>query len=256
LKENTGAKYGAGLEGVNAALRPMNCAWLRRLAGKLMFALNYRQIKQRYDTYALEMIYGVPLACIPGVFNPKLMRTGEFFASHISSTDVGRQSAVLDLGTGSGVCAIFAARQARRVVGVDINPAAVRCATANALLNNLQDVVDFRQGDLYAPVEGERFDLILFNPPFLFGTPASALDHAWRSNDVAERFADGLGRHLNSGGHALILLSTYSDMTRFVAALDKQNLSLAVVAERSYYNERLVIVRIQPVRQSSAGAHP
>ena len=234
----------------------MSGTWVRRLAGKLLFVLNYRQIKRRYDTYALEIIYGVPLACTPGVFNPKLMRTGEFFASHISSMDLGRESAVLDLGTGSGVCAIFAARQARRVVGVDINPAAVRCATANALLNNLQDVVNFRQGDLYAPVQGERFDVILFNPPFLFGTPASDLDHAWRSNDVAERFADGLAAHLNPGGRALILLSTYSEMTRFITALDRKDFSLTVVAERSYYNERLVIVGIQPVPPSSAGARP
>jgi release factor glutamine methyltransferase len=182
------------------------------------------------------------------------MRTGDFFASYISTTGVARGSAVLDLGTGSGVCAIFAARQARRVVGVDINPAAVRCAAANALLNNLAEVLEIRQGDLYGPVDGERFDLIVFNPPFLFGTPASDLDHAWRSNDVAERFADGLDGHLNSGGQALILLSTWSDMTRFVAALDKRTLSLAVVAERSYYNERMVIVRIRPVRQEPAGA--
>ncbi len=251
--DSTVANYDAGLNGVNDALRPMNVAWARRLAGKLMFVINRRQIKRRYDTYALEMIYDVPIACTPGVFNPKLMRTGEFFAFHISASDLSRESTVLDLGTGSGVCAIFAARRARRVVAIDINPAAVRCAAANALLNNLQSVMEVRQGDLYGPVDGERFDVILFNPPFLFGTPTSDLDQAWRSNDVAERFAEGLLRHLNPGGYALILLSTYSDMTRFVAALDQPHLSLAVVAERRYYNERLVIVRVELSRHSDGG---
>ncbi len=254
--EHTVASYEAGLGGVNDALRPMNMAWARRLVGKLMFVINHRQIKRRYDTYALEVIYGVPIACTPGVFNPKLMRTGEFFASHISASDISRDSTVLDLGTGSGVCAIFAARQARRVLAIDINPAAVRCAAANALLNNLQTIMEVRQGDLYAPVGGERFDVILFNPPFLFGTPTSELDQAWRSNDVAERFAEGLVRHLNPGGYALILLSTYSDMTRFVAALDQPQLSAVVVAERRYYNERLVIVKVALTRPGNGRAKP
>ncbi len=60
---------------------------------------------------------------------------------------------------------------ARRVVAVDINPAAVRCAQINALLNQLEQRIEVRRGDLFAPVAGERFDLVLFNPPFLRGAP-------------------------------------------------------------------------------------
>ncbi len=80
----------------------------------------------------------MPFVVIPSVFNPKVLRTGEFFASQIDSRLVGRDAEVLDMGTGSGVCAVFAARHARRVVAVDINPAAVRCAGINALLNHLR----------------------------------------------------------------------------------------------------------------------
>jgi len=74
----------------------------------------------------------VPLLVTPSVFNPKLLRTGDFFASMLDSRLIGSDSEVLDMGTGSGVCAVFAAQHARRVVAVDINPAAVRCARINA----------------------------------------------------------------------------------------------------------------------------
>ena len=126
----------------------------QRLLGKAM-AWGYRLIgKDRYDDFRLEWVYGLPFMVTPSVFNPKVPRTGQFFASHIDSRLVSRESEVLDMGTGSGVCAVFAANHARRVVAVDINPAAVRCARINALLNNLDHKIEVRHGDLFEPVRG------------------------------------------------------------------------------------------------------
>ena len=137
----------------------------------------------------LEEVHGTPILVLPQVFNPELLRTGAFMAGVLDERAIPAGAAVLDLGTGSGVSAIFAARLAGRVVATDINPAAVRCARINALLNGVEDRVEVREGDLFAPVAGERFDVIIFNPPYYRGTPRDALDHAWRSNDTVERFA-------------------------------------------------------------------
>src|SRR5882762_11698199 len=187
-----------------------------RLLGKAM-ALCYRLIgKDRYDDFRLERVRGIPFVVTPSVFNPKVPRTGEFLASQIDSRLVQRDWEVLDMGTGSGVCAVFAARHARRVVAVDINPAAVRCATLNVLMNQLEHRIEVRQGDLFAPVAGERFDLILFNPPFVQGAPRDDRDRAWRGTDVVERFAAGLRDHLKPGGAALVLLSTFGDAPVFL----------------------------------------
>jgi len=84
----------------------------------------------------------------------------------------------------------------------------VRCARANVLLSGLDDRIEIRQGDLFAPVAGERFDLLLFNPPFFRGEPRGNFDLAWRATDVLERFAAGLPAALAPGGRALLLLST------------------------------------------------
>jgi HemK-related putative methylase len=223
-----------------------------RLLGKAM-ALGYRLAgKHRDDDFRFERIYGAPFLITPSVLNPKIHRTGKFFAAQLDSRLVHRDALVLDMGTGSGVCAVFAARQAQRVVAVDINPAAVRCAVINTLLNDLDHKIDVRHGDLFAPVRGERFDRVLFNPPFVRAAPRDHRDRAWRSSDVAERFAAGLGAHLKPSGAALVLLSTFGDCAAFLRELHNRGFEIAVHAERRFVNERLTLFRVVPAAGSSA----
>jgi HemK-related putative methylase len=237
---------------VQDELRVARLPLLARLIGKAM-ALGYRLVgKDRYDDFRLERVHELPFIVTPSVFNPKVPRTGEFFASHIDSRLVQHDWEVLDMGTGSGVCAVFAARHARRVVAVDINLAAVRCAAINAQLNRLEHKIDLRHGDLFAPVAGERFDLILFNPPFVSGAPQNDRDRAWRSEDVAERFAAGLGEHLKPAGSALVLLSTFGDGRAFLNEFRKQKLQVSVLAEQRFVNERLTLFRLTPCRDAPA----
>jgi release factor glutamine methyltransferase len=132
------------------------------------------------------------------------------------------------------------------VVAVDINPAAVHCADINARLNHVEHLIELRQGDLFAPVAGERFDLVVFNPPFLRGTPRDNRDRAWRSTDVAERFAAGLHAHLKPFGSALVVLSTFGDAQAFLQEFRRRDFAISVLAERRFVNERLAIFRLSP----------
>jgi HemK-related putative methylase len=215
-----------------------------RLIGKAM-AWGYRLAgKDRYDDYRLERINGAQFLVMPSVFNPKLPRTGEFLASMLDSNTVSRDFSVLDMGTGSGVCAIFAARYAARVVAVDINPAAVRCAGINVLLNHVEDKVEVHHGDLFGSVPDRQFDLILFNPPFLRGAPRDDRDRAWRSSDVGERFAAGLRDALKPEGFALVVLSTFGDARHFLEQFYNAGLGVSVLAERRFVNETLTVFKL------------
>ena len=219
---------------------------LEKLAHRAVSRLYRARGLARYDDFRLERVQDMRLMVIPSVFNPRLLRTGAYFAGCIAAQRLGAGADVLDMGTGSGVCALMAARHARRVVAVDINPAAVRCAQANALMNNLQGRLEVRQGDLFAPVAGERFDLVLFNPPFVPGSARNDRERAWRSLDVAGRFAAGLAAHLNPGGQALVLLSSYGDATPFLAALDAAGCELGLHQQRRFLGERIAIFRAVP----------
>jgi carbamoyltransferase len=114
--------------------------------------------------------------------------------------------AVLDLCTGSGIQALAVAPRARRVVAVDIGARAVAMARLNARLNGA-GAVEVRSGDLYAPVHGERFDLILANPPFVPAPERGPAYHSGgpRGDRVLRRVVAGLGAHLRDGGRALIV---------------------------------------------------
>lgn len=70
----------------------------------------------------------------------------------------------LDVGTGCGFLAIVSSDNCKEVVGVDINKKAIKYANFNMKLNNLKNV-KFIYGDLFNPVKGQKFDLIISNPP-------------------------------------------------------------------------------------------
>lgn len=78
---------------------------------------------------------------------------------------VKKNDLVLDLATGSGIVAIFCADKAKKVIATDINPKAINYAKFNAILNDKEDIIEFRKGDLFKPVKGLKFDLIIWNGP-------------------------------------------------------------------------------------------
>jgi HemK-related putative methylase len=80
--------------------------------------------------------------------------------------DVKQGDLVLDLCTGCGILGISASQKAEYVLGTDINQRCIEFAKFNAKLNGVDHKVDFYCGDLFEPVKGLKFDLIVTNPPF------------------------------------------------------------------------------------------
>src|SRR6185437_16406871 len=110
------------------AAAPSRRAWRSLLRLKLALV-----DRRKYNQVVLETLGGMTFVVLPDVFNPVLLRSGAFLVSVLERLRPGMR--VLDLGCGSGACAIAAARRGSGVVATDINPAAVRCTRINALLN-------------------------------------------------------------------------------------------------------------------------
>jgi release factor glutamine methyltransferase len=121
---------------------------------------------------------------------------------------------VLDLCTGSGVLAVTLARElsAAQVVATDISEAAVAVARKNAEHNKVADRVDVRVGDLFAPVAGDVFDVVVANPPYIATAviatlekevqrePKLALDGGADGLDVLRRLVASAPAHVAPGG--------------------------------------------------------
>jgi SAM-dependent methyltransferase len=119
-----------------------------------------------------------------------------------------RVRTVLDLGCGGGVQALLAARHADRVVGADLNPRAVAFARFNARLNGVTNA-EFRVGDLFDPVRGERFDLLVCNPPYVVSPETQLLfrDGGRLGDSLCAEIVRRAGEHLEEGGFATILVN-------------------------------------------------
>lgn len=220
---------------VNPVLRAFSIAWL---------LLQRPFLLRRVRRHVLEQVAGVPIVVLPDVLNPVVFRSGAYLAQVVEqmpAVDEGPRRRALDMGTGSGIGAIFAARRGYQVLGVDLNPEAVRCARVNALMNGLEERVEVREGDLFAPAAGEIFDLVLFNPPYYRGRPKDMLDVAWRGVDVLERFAAGLPGALGRDGKALIVLSTDGEAADLLRALQENGLTIEAVARRNLGNEIMTV---------------
>ncbi len=102
-----------------------------------------------------------------------LCHENTFFCQNLK---VNKGDRVLDLCTGSGILALFAAKNASKVIGVDISSRAIAFSKINVELNNQSNKIELRQGDLFEPVKDEKFDLIIVNPPFE-PTPKGSIDY-------------------------------------------------------------------------------
>ncbi len=199
--------------------------------------------RHRHGRLALERIAGRPFLVLPSVFNPALFFSSELLAQAAAEAAIDEETRVLDLGCGSGILAVTAARRARRVIAVDANPDAVRCTRLNALLNHCEERIAVLEGDLFGPVEGEIFDLVLCNPPFFRGAPRDGMDAAWRADGFPERFAPALGAHLAASGSALMVLSNAGDQAPFLGSLGAAGFRSEEVRRRAVMGEVLTVFR-------------
>ena|GEM_PF-2404930 len=116
----------------------------------------------------------------------------------------GPHESVLDLGCAGGALALAASDSARRVVATDVSERATAFARFSADLNGVERV-EVRTGSLYAPVEGERFDLILCNPPYAI-TPDETFVYRDGGTEISRAVVQGAQDHLLPNGHLQMLV--------------------------------------------------
>jgi len=163
--------------------------------------------------------------------------------------DVRKGERVLELGTGCGLLAILAAKVGVQVVATDINPAALKCARANAVKHRVGDRIDFRLGDLFEPVVGEHFDLVIFNPPYLPVEPDEAicgpLDRAWEAGPDGRRIIDRLLRempnHLTPNGRVLFVQSSLANISKTLRVLKTSGFKVNTIHKKLPFEELFLL---------------
>ncbi|HSX42151.1 MAG TPA: methyltransferase domain-containing protein [Candidatus Saccharimonadales bacterium] len=138
--------------------------------------------------------------------------------------EVYKGDEVLDLCTGMGVIALKAATLgAGHVIGVDLNPEAVKNANFNKKKLGLKNI-EFIEGDLFEPVKDKKFDVITINPPFTAKKPSNKTEICFwdENNQATKRFFRELKSHLKPGARVYLSWGDFADL-KLLPELAKEN---------------------------------
>lgn len=156
----------------------------------------------------------------------------------------------LEVGCGSGVVSVKAARRGARVVAVDVDPSAVK-ATRKASLDAGVSIV-VCESDLFEAVIGESFDLVVCNPPYLPDEPRDpdiALDGGPEGWEFIDRFLSGVGEVLAVDGRVLLLFSSHSMPDKVALCILNHGFLSKLVAKKSvgFFEELFVVELVRDV---------
>ena len=222
---------------------------LRRVTGGFVHFLAYHFILNR-RSIRTSRAAGFQLRVRPTVFHPRLFLSSEYFAEFLDGLDLSGKS-VADIGTGSGILALAAARAgAKGVLALDINPDAARSAQENARANGVGERVKTACMDLLTALPARPlFDVILSSPPKHAGEPRDVADRGWHAGphyrDGAALFQQARER-LKPNGCLYVMLSSASDLDLLGQLINKAGLRAKLAYERSFYVESMILYELRP----------
>ena len=183
---------------------------------------------------------------LPDVYQPC---DDTYLLADAALNEVRRTDSVLEVGTGCGIIAKMVAKRARCVMATDKNPRAV----ANAKLNGVEAIM----GDLFADLDS-RFDLVIFNPPYLPSELDVSSDwqtRAWdggpSGREVIVRFLSQVGKYLTETGRVLLVISSITGYKEVTQLMHAQFRIVRAIAERKFFFETLHVVLGAEAKQSA-----
>jgi release factor glutamine methyltransferase len=187
---------------------------------------------------------GLLIYTVPEVYEP-----AEDTYLLAKNLDIQRRDEVLEIGTGTGLIAVYTAQRTKNVVATDINEHAIKCALKNTISNKTYNL-ELRQGDLFEPVQGEKFDLILFNTPYL---PTSedeklddelndAFDGGLDGRETIDKFIDDVTDYLKEGGRVQLVQSSLSDNDKTLQKLEELGFEAEITAREKCFFEEIVLI--------------
>lgn len=190
---------------------------------------------------------GLRLSIPQGVFHPGVFFSTPVFASFLQKVDF-QSKTVLDVGTGSGLLALLAARRGASVTAFDINPLAVKAARQNAEANGLSLCV--WESDLFDHVPAQTFDYILANPPYYPRQPRNATEYAFFAGEnfgYFEKLFRQAPDFIHADSKVWMILSEDCDMEKIAGIAIRYGFNLSVVDSRKKWGERFLVMSLMRV---------
>jgi len=165
----------------------------------------------------------------------------------IEAISVGAGEKVLEIGSGSGIVSIHCALEGAKVTAVDISEKAVEATWQNAKRCAVSSRIKTLQSDLFSSVGQERFNVIIFNPPYLVSEPdkkgIEGVEMAWEGGEngtaTTERFLKEAGKYLEPAGRIYLLLEQKNRPEDLIARFPEFHWKR--VAQADFFFEHLIV---------------
>ena len=161
--------------------------------------------------------------------------------------EIEEGKSVLEIGTGSGIVAMYASKLTEKVTATDINFDAITLAESNFKANNIENI-ELLFGNLFEPVKNRKFDVILFNTlPTEEGDVIDsnlnyAFDGGLNGRKVIDLFLNEVKNHLNEGGIVQLIQSSFSDNDETLNMLDELGFIAEIAKKEHYFFEDIVLI--------------
>jgi release factor glutamine methyltransferase len=233
---------------------PSISRFCRRLCRRAVHVFYRPYVLWRIAAPSQASVQGLSLLTDPQVFHPLCFHSGQILVGYLRTLPLNGRG-FLDMGTGSGLVGLCAARLGARLTACDVNPRAVEVARDNARRNGIS--AEIIESNLFGALADRTFDLICFNVPFYPRAPRSAFEAAFFAGPdfaTVRQFAADCSRFLAPGGSVIVIFSEDSGYQGIVAMFTAAGLQITFEEVTSRLFERFHLVRFQ--RRGDARAAP
>lgn len=198
----------------------------------------YKPLLVKYLSATRTYTYkGIRLVIPPAVFHPGFFFSTRLLLRYIAKLPLKDRS-FLELGAGSGLIAMYAAREGAQVTASDINQVAVHSLEMNSRSNRIPLTVI--HSDLFTSIPLQQFDVIAINPPYYKKQPQTPAEYAWYCGEQGEYFQQlfsSLGSYIHSQSMVLMVLSDGCDLAMIVELALSSGFKLNCVVEKKNWIE-------------------
>jgi release factor glutamine methyltransferase len=180
---------------------------------------------------------GIDLLVEPGVFHPGYFYSTKYLLEHLSQLDLKSKS-LLELGCGSGLISIHAAKQGAVVTSSDINKTALSALERNARANHVD--LTILHSDLFGNLPQIKFDVIVINPPYYKGAPKTEGQYAWYCGENYEYFSElfaTIKNYVHATSIVAMILSEACPMTQIRALAARHGIALEAKSQKKFLLE-------------------
>ncbi|OQP63308.1 hypothetical protein A3860_25810 [Niastella vici] len=206
----------------------------------------YKPLLVKYLSATRMYTYkGIRLVIPPAVFHPGFFFSTRLLLRYIASLPLKHQT-LLELGAGSGLIALYTARQGARVTATDINTVAIQSLKLNSHSNRIP--LGIIESDLFSNIPQQTFDIIAINPPYYKKQPTTPAEYAWYCGEQGEYFQQlfsGLHAYMHPQSIVLMVLCDGCDLAMIRGMATANGFQMNCVMEKGNWVEINYIFKIE-----------